>query len=519
MAYLISPVSSILQADPEYQCTNCLGKDQSCGSCLSFQLRKHADGSIGSKTMGFYCSSCSGKFDCGQLFQCKSCVKDLAGQPEKKCDSCIVPHIRKHAQDVIDFKGNKAAICEKHQKVRLEYCKTCDVAFCSQCVIFHSKHEFQTLSERDKELKKSIHETLAELESVKEKPLNKKTEEVSELIDNKRKEIANLKQHIANELNLIQVKAYEILDMEQKGIEKELVDLQENVDQLGQMQTKCRTLLSMSTACVLDEFPAFQNQLRVFNTLHQKSLSKKVFLDVVEKNELNPLFKDMITKIEQLLANTERKKSISAFPVGFSSLSKEKPQPAKATETTVETSIPETLHNSTKLHTAVSGVNGSKTLFDSVSGKAIPENKKESAHNNDSGAGSSSSLQHKSTTVAQAKETVASDYLLKGRATGSGKREIPSCENEFVETYGITKSRPNLEQKVEVETENEDKSFDLFDLSASSSFSTYDQGSREPIRRKKQIKKGLKRPVINTYGKHWSLLIKSFEITSFSEAG
>ena len=270
------------------------------------------------------------------------------------------------------------------KKIQLEFCKTCDVAFCSQCVIFHSEQKFQTLDEKEKELKTSIHEALSDLECVKQKPLNKKTEEVSKLVDNKRSEIVDPKQHIANNLNLVQVKAYGILDMEQKGIEKELLDLQENEDQLGHMQTKCRTLLSMSTACVIDEFPAFQNQLRVFKTLHQKSLSKKVYTDIVEKNELNPLLKDMITKIEQLFANTERKSSIYALPAGFSSLSNEKSQPAKATETTVETSIPKTPHNSIKLHknAAVSGFNGSKTLFDRFSSKNIQENKKENAHDN-----------------------------------------------------------------------------------------------------------------------------------------
>ena len=209
--------------------------------------------------MSSECSLCNLLFQNDQLYQCTKCLEkqDNTATLELKCELCIVPHIRKHIQNVVDSKGNKPAVCGEHQQLRLEYCKTCDISCCSKCLNTHSKHEFQSLYEKNKELITSIHEVLTDLETEKEKPLRRKTEEVSALVDKKRKEITDLKQQNANELNLIQEKAYEILEMKQKGIEKELLDLQGNVDELGQMQEKCRTLLSMSTAFIINDFPAF----------------------------------------------------------------------------------------------------------------------------------------------------------------------------------------------------------------------------------------------------------------------
>ena len=80
---------------------------------------------------------------------------------------------------------------------------TCDVAFCWQCLGSHSEHKFQTLSEKDKELKKLIHEILTDLDTVKEKPLRLKKDSVSKTVEQKRFEVFKLKDFIDKELDKI----------------------------------------------------------------------------------------------------------------------------------------------------------------------------------------------------------------------------------------------------------------------------------------------------------------------------
>ena len=121
-------------------------------------------------------------------------------------------------------------------------------------------------------------------------------------------------------------------------------------------------------------------------------------MNVVDKVALNPLFKEMTTKIEQLFANKEHKSFVSVVTSEISSLSNQKLQPSQATETPVGTSIAEFLRKSNiKQEIAIaSGGNGFKTLFDKVLSSDIPENKKENDHNRETDAAdSSSTLQHK----------------------------------------------------------------------------------------------------------------------------
>ena len=98
---------------------------------------------------------------------------------------------------------------------------TCDYDFYWQCLGSHKEHKFQTLSEKDKELKKLIHEILTDIETLKEKPLRLKKDLVPKTVEQKRLEVLKLKDFIDKELNKIKSKTDEMLDRKLDGITAE----------------------------------------------------------------------------------------------------------------------------------------------------------------------------------------------------------------------------------------------------------------------------------------------------------
>ena len=263
----------------------------------------------------YACSSCGENYESHQLFRCISCAEklDAAAATEKICESCTVPHIRKHAQGVIDSKGNKPLICSEHKVLRLQYCMTCDVAFCWQCLSLHSEHKFPTLSEKDKELKKLIHEILTDLETVKEKPLRFKKDSVSKTVEEKRLEVFKLKDFIDKELDKIQSKADKILDMKLDEVTAEKNELNTNLIDLGNMQGKCRGLLSMSTAAIIETLPKLLSQLEELNTTYQLSMKKDIEFNVVADHKLAPYFENLWFKIEQAVKNEKSDIVVAGF--------------------------------------------------------------------------------------------------------------------------------------------------------------------------------------------------------------
>ena len=135
-------------------------------------------------------------------------------------------------------------------------------------------------------------------------------------------------------------------------------------------------------------------------------------MNVVDKVALNPLFKEMTTKIDQLFANKERKSFVSVVTSEISSLSNQKLQPSQATETPVGTSIAKFLRKSNIKQeiSIVSGGNGFTTLFDKVPSSDIPENKKENEHKRETDAAdSSSTLQRKNSPLLEAVSSTTYD--------------------------------------------------------------------------------------------------------------
>ena len=172
-----------------------------------------------------------------------------------------------------------------------------------QCLDSHSEHKFQTLSEKDKELKKLIHEILTDLETVKEKPLRLKKDSVSKTVEQKRLEVLKLKDFMDKELNKVKSNADEMLDRKLDEITAEENELNTCVIDLGKMQAKCRSLLGMSTAAIIEILPKVRSELEEMNTTYQLSMKTEIKLNVVADHTLAPFFEDLWFKIEQSIKN------------------------------------------------------------------------------------------------------------------------------------------------------------------------------------------------------------------------
>ena len=112
-------------------------------------------------SLEFKCVACDGVCQEVEYYRC-SCSSgnsEESSHLELFCDVCIGPHIRqKH--EVLDYKGYKPAICSTHRILSSMYCYDCDEVFCFKCVGPHCKHDYRPVSEKAKEVRKSVFEYL-----------------------------------------------------------------------------------------------------------------------------------------------------------------------------------------------------------------------------------------------------------------------------------------------------------------------------------------------------------------------
>ncbi|XP_075264822.1 uncharacterized protein LOC142356973 [Convolutriloba macropyga] len=133
------------------------------------------------------CDQCNNETT--ELFHCETCNRSREDNPSEKellCDVCVGPHLQR-GHLILDRKGYGPLVCPEHKLLQQEYCRTCDLTFCSKCTRKHSKHEFDTLEKRGSELRGQVFEMITELE-LGEKPLRLKKEEMSDVIESHKKE-------------------------------------------------------------------------------------------------------------------------------------------------------------------------------------------------------------------------------------------------------------------------------------------------------------------------------------------
>ena len=106
------------------------------------------------------------------------------------CDICIGSHIRQE-HEIFDCKGYKPKICSTHEMLASMFCHDCNVLFCFKCVGPHCKHDYRPVSEKAKEVRKSVFEYLNEFDELA-KPLARRKSFVEKLLQSRRELYPNL---------------------------------------------------------------------------------------------------------------------------------------------------------------------------------------------------------------------------------------------------------------------------------------------------------------------------------------
>ena len=91
--------------------------------------------------------------------------------------------------------------------------------------------------------------------------------------------------------------------MKLDGVTAEKNELNTNLIDLGNMQGKCSSSLSMSTAAIIETLPKLLSQLEDLNTTYQLSMKKDIEFNVVADHKLAPYFENLWFKIEQAVKN------------------------------------------------------------------------------------------------------------------------------------------------------------------------------------------------------------------------
>ena len=162
----------------------------------------------------FSCSNCQEISAPQFLFKCEECTDDLVdsdnGLFEYHCETCILVHTMK-GHKITNGDGQEPTICDKHNHIHSEYCKTCDTALCSKCLRNHSMHEFESLDQRALDMRSKIEQFLRTLE--KHEPKSREMRDtaviimrnhkvkVNVLIDYVEHKIEQLKEKIVSEIN------------------------------------------------------------------------------------------------------------------------------------------------------------------------------------------------------------------------------------------------------------------------------------------------------------------------------
>ena len=119
-------------------------------------------------------SSCGELPDQMELYLCSCDNLDSSHSDVFYCDLCIGHHIRKK-HDVLDSKGYKPAICPLHKALCTLFCETCEEVFCSKCLGSHCEHKFKAISEKARELRKTVFEYLNEFDKLSKPRAERKT--------------------------------------------------------------------------------------------------------------------------------------------------------------------------------------------------------------------------------------------------------------------------------------------------------------------------------------------------------
>ena len=101
----------------------------------------------------YFCINCKSEHEEWDVFTCQSCQVEMDSQSHDAhnayCHVCVGNHVEKE-HEIVNFKGEKPAICKEHNRVVRFYCNDCQQVVCDKCS-FCSAHNLivvKNLSEK-----------------------------------------------------------------------------------------------------------------------------------------------------------------------------------------------------------------------------------------------------------------------------------------------------------------------------------------------------------------------------------
>ena len=256
------------------------------------------------------CDHC--KKDYTELYHCETCNRNGEEFPQGKellCQICIAQHlVIDHA--IIDNKGHKPLACNEHKMLERNYCRTCDVTFCWECMSKHSEHKFEPLEKRGSELRGKIFEMLTELE-LKEKPSRSKKEEISETIMKHKQSQKQLREIVDSEIEKLRKKCYKVIEDNTQILTANLEDVSRIIDETVNLQKRLRDLLASSNDHLLRQFIGTEKDVIQNRDQQDKVIQRKeTFIESCQLDVVAKKFLDFGRCIYEDLKSAEKERTV-----------------------------------------------------------------------------------------------------------------------------------------------------------------------------------------------------------------
>ena len=257
-------------------------------------------------TADLVCSSC-GETE-GDLYFCETCSNSEESSNEKEllCELCLGPHVGKGHQ-IQTSKGQEPLICSQHRRFHSEYCKTCDVTFCSKCLGTHSKHELGRIEQRALEIKKEVFEMLTKLE-LDEKPLRLKKESISQLKKSHETDQSKLRELFEKEIEKLRQVGLKRIDENLSQIEKEEQEVIDGIDRLLSLQKSSRELLILTNPHLIKDFKQIKRCYEDACEKLEKDLRAEYLVTTSEFCGVKDVLDKMGTEVDEKLKSKFEKK-------------------------------------------------------------------------------------------------------------------------------------------------------------------------------------------------------------------
>ena len=227
------------------------------------------------------CSSCE-ESNC-DLYYCKDCENNecsSAQAGEFLCETCVGIHIKK-GHDIRSLKDQVPTICKIHRMLHVNYCKTCDLTFCAECLQEHNQHEVGILENRAREVKKDVFEVLSQLE-LQEKPVRRKKESFDKMEDQYNKERAKLKTMVEEKVGELKQKLFEAIDINSATIAHETEMLSNLVDDIQKFKQDCGNVLQLPQNSLIHEHQLVKRKVKELRERYEKAERKHCSVESTE---------------------------------------------------------------------------------------------------------------------------------------------------------------------------------------------------------------------------------------------